>query len=333
MGASTHNDRLSRREFLKLGAAGAGLFVFVGCGGGGGGSSDTLTIAYQPGIGYAQFLIMKEEGWLEEALPEKEIRWQELASGSAIRDGMVSGDINVGSGGVGPFLIGWAAGVGWKLLSSLNNMDLWLMVNDDRIQSLEDFGPDDRIAMPAPDSIQAVVLKRGAQEQLRDAAALDENIVSLEHPSGLQSLLSGQVAGHLTSPPFQFQEQDEGARAILKSYDLFGESTFNSVFVREEVYEEDQETMDTLYQNIQRGIDLISSNPERAARILSQESGGEESAANFQKWMTEPGVTYTNVPAGFEDYAAFMQEVGLIEKTPGSWQDLVYPTLNGVRGS
>lgn len=324
---------LSRTEFLKLGAAaGAGVFVF-GCGGGGGSGSSALTIAYQPGIGYAQFLIMKQEGWLKQALSGTKVTWRELASGSAIRDGMVSGDIHVGSGGVGPFLIGWDAGVGWKLLSSLNEMDLWLMVKEEKFKSLEDFGPNDKIGMPDPASVQAVVLKRGAQEQLGDATALDENIVALEHPTGLQSLLSGQIAGHLTSPPFQFQEQDEGARVILRSYDLFGQSTFNSVFVREEVYEEQKDAMDTLYENIQRARNLINDDPAKAASILSKESGGEESAENFQKWMTHPDVSYTNVPAGFEKYAAFMKEIGLIDKTPGSWEDLVFDNLKNTKGS
>lgn len=138
-----------------------------GCGGaaGGGGGGGSMTIAYQPGIGYAQLLIMKQEGWLEEDLPETEISWQQLSSGSAIRDGMLAGDIQVGSGGVGPFLVGYDAGVDWKLLSALNEMDLWLMVADERYQSLEDF-EDDSIAMPAPDSIQAVVLRRGLKNSL-----------------------------------------------------------------------------------------------------------------------------------------------------------------------
>src|SRR5215204_6621702 len=81
--------------------------------------------------------------------------------------------------------------------------------------------------------MQAVVLRKGAQEQLGDAAALDDNLVAFTHPDGLQALLSDQISGHLTSPPFQFQEQDEGARPILKSFDLFGPHNFNSVFVRQ----------------------------------------------------------------------------------------------------
>lgn len=285
-----------------------------------------MTIAYQPGIGYAQLLIIKQEGWLEEDLPETEIAWEQLSSGSAIRDGMIAGDIQVGSGGTGPFLVGYSAGVDWKLLSALNEMDLWLMVADEQIQDLGDFG-DGSIAMPAPDSIQSIVLRRGAEEQLGDAQALDDNIVSLAHPDGLQALLSGQISGHLTSPPFQFQEQDEGARPILKSFDLFGPHTFNSVFVRQGYHDDNPEAMEALYSNIQEATELIESDPDRAAEILSEESGGETSAEEFRRFMIEEGVTYTTQPNGFVEFAEFMQQTGLIEEVPASQEELVFDNL------
>src|SRR5829696_7697721 len=304
------------------------VLLVTGCGGGAGGQGDggTMTIAYQPGIGYAQLLIMKQEGWLEEDLPETEIGWEQLSSGAAIRDGMLAGDIQVGAGGTGPFLVGYSGGVEWKLLSGLNEMDLWLMVMDEQYQSLSDFG-EGSIAMPAPDSIQAVVLRRGAEEQLGDARALDSNIVALAHPDGLQALLSGQIAGHLTSPPFQFQEQDEGARPILKSFDLFGPHTFINVFVRQDYHDDNPEAMEALYSNIQKATELIENDPDRAAEILSEESEGETTAEEFRRFITEEGVAYTTQPNGFIAFAEFMQQTGLIDEVPASQEELVFDNL------
>jgi len=313
-------------------------FVLAGCGEdeggggaqGGGDGAKQLTIAYQPGIGYAQLLIMKQQRTLEKAVPGTKVTWQQLSSGSAIRDGMLSGDIHVGSGGVGPFLVGYDGGVGWKLLSALNQMDLWLMAKDGKFQDVADFKGNNRIAMPGPDSIQAIVLKKAAQEELGDAKALDPNIVALAHPDGLQSLISGQIAGHLTSPPFQFQEQDQGARRITGSFDHFGEHTFNSVFVREEFYNENKELLDALYKGIQDATTMINENPDQAAEILSQESGGQESAKNFKRFITEEGVSYNTEPKGFLAFAEFMNEIGLIKEVPGSAEELVFPNLAGA---
>jgi NitT/TauT family transport system substrate-binding protein len=91
--------------------------------------------------------------------------------------------------------------------------------------------------------------------------------------------------------------------------------------------------LDTLYENVQRAQRFINDYLAKAASILFKGSGGEESAENFQKWMTHPDVSHTNVPAGFEKYASFMKEIGLIDKTPGSWKDLVFDNIKNTSGS
>ena len=296
-------------------------------------SGDKITIGYQPGIGYAQLLIMKQEGWLQEALDGRQVEYRSLTSGADIRDGMISGDIQIGAGGIGPFLVGYDKGVKWKLLSALEDSDIWLMAKDPRLTNLEAFGPGDKIALPGPDSIQAVVVKRAAQEQLGDPAKLDANMVKLAHPEALQSLLSGQVAAHMTSPPFQFQEQDQGARKLLGSADVFGQHTFNSVFVREEYQAENKDVTDAVYAQVERATKLINDDPKAAAAILEKESGGQLKAADAERYLTDPSTTYTTEPHGFMAFATFMQDIGLIENAPSTWQDLVFDNLKGLKGS
>jgi len=36
---------------------------------------------------------------------------------------------------------------------------------------------------------------------------------------------------------------------------------------------------------------------------------------------------------GFEKYAGFMKEIGLIDNTPGFWEDLVFDNLKNTKGS
>lgn len=49
--------------------------------GGGGGEKDTVTIAYQPGLGYSPLLIAKQRKVLEKKFPDKKFRWKSLNSG------------------------------------------------------------------------------------------------------------------------------------------------------------------------------------------------------------------------------------------------------------
>jgi NitT/TauT family transport system substrate-binding protein len=311
-----------------LGVAGCG--GQGGGGGGGGQPAKTVTIAYQPGIGYAPLLIMQQEGWLKNALPGKTFVFRQLDSGAAIRDGMISGDIQVGSGGLGPFLVGWAKGIDWKVLTPMEDMNLWLMAKKPQYRTLQDFKDGGKIAMPAPDSIQAVVLRKGAKEKLGNANALDSNIVALGHPEGLQALLSGQIAGHLTSPPFEFQEQERGAHKVIDSYSLFGgPHTFNSIFMRQGFYEANRDVADALSKNVQRAVTMLREQPAQAAQILAKQSGGKVSAKQFQEWITHDGVQYTTQPHGFVKIAQFMKEIGLIDKAPASVDEVTFPNVQG----
>lgn len=292
-----------------------------------------LTISVQPGIGYAPLIVMKQQGTLEEALPNMEINWEELASGAAIRDAIVAGDVHVGSGGVGPFFVGWGAGLDYRVLSSMNNMDLWLMTMDDSIQSVADFGPDDRIAMPGPDSIQSVHLRRAAQEELGDPNALDKNIVAMPHPDGVAALIGGQIAGHLTSPPFMFNLRDEGAEPVLTSYDLWGESTFNTIYTTQEYYDENREVMDILYDLNEEAVNLLNEDPAAAAELLSAEQGGDPDAAQFEEWVTEEGVEYTVVPQGVLEIGKFMAEIEMIDQAPEDLEEILLDRARESGGS
>ena len=210
------------------------------------GPPKSLTIAIQPGIGYAPLIVIKQQRWIEKRYPGTKVDWKVLASGAAITDGVIKGDIDVGAGGVGPLLVGWARGVNWKFLAPMNEGDLWLMAKDRNIRTLADLRGK-RIAMPSPTSIQSMVLRKMAQVKLGNPRALDAGIVSMDHPDAMQALLSGQVDAHLTSPPFQFQERARGAHIVSRSYNYFGAHSFLGVMVTTKFYGEHTNFSKALY--------------------------------------------------------------------------------------
>ena len=277
-----------------------------------GGGDNELSIAYQPGLGYANLRLVKAEKLLEEELPGVDITWRELNSGAAIRDGTMSGDIDIAAGGVGPFIIGRAAGVDWKMISALNAMNLQLMVKDEGVNSLEQLQGDGKIAMPGPDSIQAIVLKKGAKEEFGDARALDAQILAMGHPDGVQALTAGQIDAHLTSPPFQQQEADEGAHDLLNSYDLFGGAhTFNGVYAKEEFADCRPEVPEALLKTLGDANTRIAKDPAESADILSREIGGMEPDA-VERELKAEGTQFTERPINVTAFADFMYEEEII---------------------
>jgi len=299
---------------------------------GGGGPPDKLTIAYQPGIGYAPLIVIKQQRLIEKRYPGTEVEWKVLASGAAITDGVIKGDIHVGAGGVGPMLVGWARGVNWKFLAPMNDGDLWLMAKDPNIRTIADL-QGKRIAMPSPTSIQAMVLRKMAQVKLGDARALDRGIISMDHPDAMQALISGQIDAHLTSAPFQFQEKVRGAHVVAKSYTYFGAHSFLGVMVTQKFYDDHPAFSKALYADVVKAIDLIKTKPDAVAKILQEDAGGFPTQRQFKQWITNPALSYTTRPRGLMRFAAFMNRIGVISKVPASWRELVFPPVYPTKGS
>ncbi|MGH7661751.1 MAG: ABC transporter substrate-binding protein [Vulcanimicrobiaceae bacterium] len=318
---------IARRRFL-VGLSSASALCTSARIARGAGAPSGVTIVYQFGYAYAPLIVMKQQRVLEREFPGTSFSWHTLASGSAIRDGMIANQVQIGAGGVAPFLIGWDRGVGWKLLGSLCDIDMWLVTRDPSIKSLKDLKPGMKIGMPAPDSIQAIVLRKAAQEQLGNAHALDADIVAMPHPAGLAALKAGQIVAHFTNPPFQFEEVADGGHVVLRSFDIFGTSTLDSVFATESFAHDYPEFVTAFYTELKRAVELINREPANAAAILSEDGGGKIPAASYKDWLSRRGTTFTITPHGYLKYAKFMHDIGLIAKMPASVADLELPTLS-----
>lgn len=324
----------SRREALRFGAVGAGVAAFAAaCGGSGGGKGDPVTVAIGYGISYAPFTIIKARGWLDQALKGRKVSWTYLSGGSANRDAMLAGKVQIGTSGLGPFLISADSGVPWKIVSGLNDMPLWLVAKDPRITGLKAFRPTDKIAAVQPGSIQSVMLQKAAQEQLGNAHALDHNIVAMDHPQALQALLGGQIAAAYTSPPFQFQAVEQGARKLVDSYDLFGQHGFNVVTATEEYAQDNGDVLDAVHSVVGKANAFIKKDPEQAAAIIAKAEGGKISAKKYQTYLTWKGIDFTTAPHSIGKLGTFMHQIGVIKKAPGDWRSYVFDSARNEPGS
>jgi NitT/TauT family transport system substrate-binding protein len=228
-------------------------------------------------------------------------------------------------------LTGWERGVGWKVLASLNQMSVWLVTRDKNVRTLKDLKPDMKIGMPSVDSVQSLTLRKAALEQLGNAHALDTSIVAIDHPSGLQALLVGQLAAHLSSPPFQYEEVQAGGHVVLRSFDVFGKHTFNSVYVSEKFANEHPQFVKAFYRDLLDATQFLKAHAREASEILAKDAGGKVPARDFEGWLRRPDVIFSTTPHGFLAMAKFMQSIGSLKNVPSSMRDIDYAgTLGGV---
>ena len=293
---------------------------------------EKLVIAYQPGLGYAPLIIMKSQRTLERRFPGLQVEYRVLPSGTAITNGIIAGQIHVGAMGTGPFLVGWARGIGWKMIAPLNEADLWLMAKDPNIRTIADLRGK-RIATPTNTSIQAVVLRKMAEVKLGNSKALDSGLLAMDHPDGMQALLAGQIDAHFTSPPFQFQEKVRGAHVVARSYNYFGAHSFLGTVVTDKFYGEYTDFSNQFYKEVAAAIKLIHTNPKKVSQILQDDAGGNPTHRQFKQWLGNPAITFTTRPRGLYRTAYFMNRTGQLTKLPGSWRDLVHPPVLPTKGS
>ena len=296
----------------------------------------TIRVAKQPGLGYLGLIVMRERKLIEKYAPGVTVQWNELTSGPAIRDAIVAGQLDVGSGGVGPFIQAWDKGVKWRAAAALNDMPLYLNTNRPEVSSLKDFKPDDKIALPAPLSIQHITLQMAAEKELGNPKALDGNIVAMAHPDGTQALLArADIAGHFTSPPFQYNQlKESGIKRVLNSYDVLGgPHTFNLVFMTEDFKSKNPKLYKAFVDALNEAMEITNKSSEDAARLFVEAEKVRNTPEEILEQMKAEGVRFTTVPNGLMKYAEFMKRTGVTEKQPSSWKELVFDNIQGEAGS
>lgn len=278
----------------------------------------TLTVAEQFGIAYAPLQLMKEERILETALPDVTVNWVQLGGPTAIREGMLAGDIDIGFMGIGPMLIGVDTGMDWKCFTGLSANEVAFITNREDIHSLADIKPDDRIAILSPGCTQHILLCIAAQQLLGNASAFDAQLVSLSHPDAMSAMLTGgEIALHITTPPYSDMEIQHGMHKILTGADVMGSPfTFICGVAMTELYTDRKALYDAFQASLAQAMDEINGDLPAAARRFAPVYGVDENT--LLQEMSDHGSIYDQTLRGLDKLAAAMVGMGLLTQAPAA---------------
>ena len=305
-----------------------------------------IRIAKQFGISYLPLEVMEGRHLIEArakaaGLGDVKVEWSQLSSGAPMNDALLSGNLDVVSGGVGPLLTIWAKTRGnynVKAIASINSMPLYLNTINPKVKTLKDFTSSDRIALPAVKvSIQAVTLQMAAERELGKANALDAMTVSMSHPDGMTAMLSGhsEITGHFTSAPFMYQElADKRVHRVLNSYDVLGgHGTFNLVWTTAKFHDQNPKLYRAFYDALDDAMAFINGNKKAAAELWIAAEHSKLTLPFIMRILDDPENVYTTVPEKVMKYAEFMHKTGAIRVAPAKWTDLFFPEIQGKSGS
>ena len=306
-----------------------------------------LKLMSQYGIGYMQLTVMKGDKLVEKhlaknGLADTKVTWATLGAGAAANDALLSGSLHMAAGGTGPAFILWdrtRGNVDVRGIAALSSMPNLLITMDPRITTIKDFTEKDRIAMAgAGSSVQTIYLQMAVAKEFGpdNFKKLNPLMVNLPHPEGLRTMLSGsgEIKSQFTSPPFQNQALEKGAKVVLNSYDIMGgPNTFLMVWTTSKFRSENPKAYKALVDALREATDSINANKRRAAEMYVAEGGGKENVDKILELMNDPQVRYTLAPDRVLPYALFMNQIGTLKTKPGSWKDLFFPDIHDLPGS
>lgn len=308
--------------------------ILVGCNNGGGDQGNKLQVkvAEQYGLAYAPLQVMKEKNLIEKNLPGIEVSWRQLGNTTAIREAMLAGELDMGFMAIPPFLIGWDKGMNWKIACGLSTSPIGLVVNKDDIQSIQDFTTEDRIALPQPGSIQHILLSIACEKIWDDPRRLDNQLVTLDHPDGMNALLArSEVSAHFTTPPYLLKELDEpGIHQILDGREVMGEDfTFAVGVATEKFYKEQPEIYEAFLKALEEALDFMKENPTETVTILAKAYQMEQE--EVLNYLERSDTTYSLEVQGVMKFADSMQKYSYINRKPTHLEEVLWDRIGNEK--
>ena len=308
-----------------------------------------IRFARQFSMGYLQFNIMEHHQLLEKhakaaGVGEVKVVWATFNSPAAMNDALLSGSVDIVSGGVPGLLTIWArtqaSANPVKGITAFSSQPILLNTSNPKINNLTDYGEKDKIALPAVKvSVQAMMLQMAAARQWgqENYAKLDPITVGMSPPDSTIALLSG--TGDITSvfsvPPFQYQQLEKpGVRTVLNSTEVFGgPHTFTVAWTSTQFHDKNPALYKALVGAFQEATEMLNADVRPAAQYWIEDVKSKLTVDKVAEIASGKEVKWTMVPEGTLKYAEFMHAVGSIKIKPATWKDLFFPEVYALPGS
>jgi NitT/TauT family transport system substrate-binding protein len=308
-----------------------------------------IRFARQFSMGYLQFNLMEQHKLLEKhaktaGIPEVKVTWATFNSPAAMNDALLSGSIDIVSGGVPGLLTIWARTRGTanavKGIAAFSSQPILLNTRNPAVRTIADFTEQDKIAVPAVKiSLQAMMLQMAAAKQWGQAsfAKLDPLTVGMSPPDATIALLgqAADITAVFSVPPFQFQQLEKpGIRTVLNSYDVFGgPHTFTVAWTSTRFRDQNPALYKALIAAFDEATQILGKDVKEASRLWLENVKSRLTVEKVAEIASGKQVRWTMVPENTMKYAAFMHAVGSIKAMPTDWKELFFPEVHSLPGS
>jgi len=207
------------------------------------------------------------------------------------------------------------------------------------IKAFTDFTDRDRIAVPAVDSPQAILLRMAAEKfyGAGQFARIDKLLVSMPHPDATAALLAGgSISGYVATPPFIAPlARSERIHAVVTSKEILGgdEATGAALAAVKTFVDANPKVTQAVVAALDEAMTFIVKDPAAAADIYIASESATIPKDQIVDMLKDGTMMYSVAPSGVLKFAAFMAKTGELKTAPKSWHEVFFPVLGFRRGS
>ena len=216
--------------------------------------------------------IAQDKGWFEEEGLDLSA-YESYVTGMALASALARGDIEVAYMCLVPAINVYAnAGVPIKIVAGTHRAGYGLVVNPDKIKTVEDLEkPDVRIGCVREGGAVDVLLQRTIDRYGLDRNGVLSRVRRMNPPKQVLAIQTGQLDAAFLPEQWATMAEDLGFRMLLTSQDVWPDMQGSVLVVKEELIEEHPEIVNRLVKTSQKATDWINQHPDEAAAIMARQ--------------------------------------------------------------
>ena len=278
-------------------------------------------------VGYAPLLLMRESRLLERRVPGLSVEWKTIPTREAVHEALAFGGLDVATGPPSAFLLARARGVPARALAGVSELSAALLTSRPDVRSLRDLRPDDRVALPALEGQEHLLVRMAALRDLGDWRALDSRVVVRPR---LDETPSRDVAVWVAATPFLERDlETPGVRRLGVEPDSREPGSTIIAYSTLALRDQQLALFAAFVDALGEATEAARRDPDATARLLTEREGLPLPAATLSRALRHPEARFSSRISGLERLATFMQHIGQIDRAP-STQEL---TFAGVEAS
>ncbi|WP_229726306.1 ABC transporter substrate-binding protein [Oxalicibacterium faecigallinarum] len=307
-----------------------------------------ISIAQQFGIGYLILDVVRDQQLIEKHGKQQgldiKVEWASISGATAMNEALLAGALDVVSAGVPPMLTMWDRTKGKqnvKAVAALGSLPNYLLSNNPAVKTIKDFGPKDRIAVPAAGvgfQSRTLQIETARIFGKDDFKRFDNISVSLAHPDATAALIAGgsEINAHFSSAPFYYQAlaSNKDVHKVISSYEILGgPATFNVLYTTQKFHDENPKTYKAFYVALLEASQFIKANKDKAADTFIRVQKSKLDPQLVRKIVEDPENDFTISPHRTFVYADELHKLGVLKNKASSWKDYFFEEAYAQPGS